>query len=342
MSAQFRVVHRQRQLAVVCALLLWARAVSGQPAATTAAPASSPAEAANATQIRSSIVRASGKKFVPASGLGEALVDRDPRYRENLVAGLKSGIDLGALPGAYRPYVWGGTTTSAYHYVVAVVGTREICSGVVLEGNVVLTAAHCFCNNTIREVHTGAAVFRGTSISVVGVPRTMSTDACDGGRGGTDVGLLYLPLATSLPSVRLATQSDLASLSSRRPNVLRLVGYGLTKDGGLGAKNYVDLPVASPDCAGSVSLSAGRVPDADYYGCLVNRELVAGAVGLDADACGGDSGAPLILEDGGAAAVVAISSRSVSRRRSCGDGAVYSLCDTTVVSFLQSATAQRP
>lgn len=328
-------------------------AASAQQASVSAVPASAAGDvasmasaiadgSASVTQIRASVVRSFAHRIVAPAGLSEALVDADPRYRDNLVGGLRIGIPSAVISGPYRPYVWGGTATADYPYVVAVVGTREICSGVVLNGNVVLTASHCFCNNTIRAVHTGAAVFRGTAVTVVGTPKLMEAFECDAERGGVDVGVLYLPLATSLPSARLATQAELASLPARRPNVLRLVGYGLTKDGNLGAKSYADLPVASTDCSGSVALSAGPVSDAEYYGCQAKRELVAGAVGLDVDACGGDSGAPLILEDGTLASVVAISSRSVSRRRSCGDGAVYVLFNTTVLNFLRIAITERP
>lgn len=300
-------------------------------------------ENTDVTEMRRKVAGAFGARPSRSSIFSQSLVDRDPRYRENLVMGLKVGIVSLTAPGTYRPYVWGGSPTNQYPYVVAVVGSREICTGVVLNGNTVLTAAHCFCNNNIRQIHTGSAVFRGSPVAVVGTPKSMSTVDCHAKDHGRDVGLLYLPMPTNLPSARLATPESLAQIVGRQPNVLRIIGYGLTQDGGLGAKNFVDLPVASVNCGGVVPLSGGaNVSDKDYYGCLPNQEMVAGAVNLDQDACGGDSGAPLLLEDGAEGIVVALSSRSVSRRRACGDGGIYSLVDGEVTAFIRSAQAARP
>jgi len=79
----------------------------------------------------------------------------------------------------------------------------------------------------------------------------------------------------------------------------------------------VDVPIMSIDCGG-----AG---DPKHYGCLPDRELVAGHSGLMLDSCNGDSGGPLYVQgaDGQYYLLGATSRGARGGFHKCGDGGIY-------------------
>ncbi len=83
----------------------------------------------------------------------------------------------------------------------------------------------------------------------------------------------------------------------------------------------VDVPIASPDCRGTVE---GH-DDSLSYGCDRGLEIVAGRPLLERDSCKGDSGGPFYVLDGmGQWQIAGATSRATdSAMHTCGDGGIY-------------------
>src|SRR5262249_21987834 len=96
---------------------------------------------------------------------------------------------------------------------------------------------------------------------------------------------------------------------------------------GYGRKLQTDVPIASPDCRGSID---GR-DDHDWYRCDVGLELVAGKPLLEHDTCNGDSGGPFYVAKDDAWMLAGATSRATaSAVNNCGDGGIYVRVDRFV------------
>jgi hypothetical protein len=200
-----------------------------------------------------------------------------------LCLALTSGGCSGETPasdlGSRAFPVLGGTRDDTHEAVVAIqtkpgVTTGELCSGAVIAPRVVLTAAHCL----IGVAPSDLQVFVGSDITTaraVSIARLVKPDRYVDEKPlnerGLDLGALILEGEAGV--------APLAIARSAPPSRLRLVGYGMTSfpDGPRGARMTVDVTVGST-C--STLLTFG------------------------ADACHGDSGAPLLSSAGEIAAVV--------------------------------------
>lgn len=211
-------------------------------------------------------------------------------------------------------------------HCVAVGGDgRWGCTGTLIGPRLVLTAGHCAALAT--RVYFGHDVYSPAQGKVVGVARSERHPGYDGSSYDNDLMLLLLEedMSDAGPA-RLAPPALVDAATEGR-----VVGFGHTNAGGssgYGVKRYVDVPVASPSCAGTV----GAKDDDVAYGCHADREIVAGRPLLEMDSCRGDSGGPFYLAgaDGEWLLAAATSRSTRSATHACGDGGIYVRIDRYV------------
>jgi len=286
-------------------------------------------KALNSTVAVSSIGDGSEKIITSKTPVRTSLMDRDERYRK-AVASLIYGGE------SERNRIWGGFPTSEFSSTVAITGlTGELCTGTLISNRAVLTAQHCHCEGANAQVSFGS-VF-DPSKSGIKVLRSVPMKACDRQISeAADVAVLILDRDAD-PSITPATLASTRSIDGAI--VVRVVGFGIDQNGRYGQKNFVDVPMASSSCLGSVLASDGtKAPDSSYYGCNAKFEFVAGAPLLDKDTCSGDSGGPAFVRgQDGKEYLAAATSRGVATpgTRPCGDGGIYVRVDGDVKIWLE-------
>jgi secreted trypsin-like serine protease len=258
-----------------------------------------------------------------------SLMDRDERYRKSVATLVFGGESVGNR-------IWGGLPTSGFSSTVAISGLAgQLCTGTLISSRAVLTAQHCHCGGANAQVSFGS-VFDPSKPGIK-VLQSVPMKACDHQVSeAADVAVLVLDRDAD-PSVTPAVLASSRLIDGAA--VVRVVGFGKDQNGGYGRKNFVDVPMASPSCLGSVPASDGtRVPDASYYGCNAKFELVAGAPLLDKDTCNGDSGGPAFVRgQDGNEYLAAATSRGVITpgSRPCGDGGIYVRVDGDIRIWLE-------
>jgi len=214
---------------------------------------------------------------------------------------------------------------------VLVLGIDGICSVVLVSNRLVLTAAHCWCNDTLVKVKFGQTrdAFMAERRIVDTHPFPLSCDT----RRGRDLALLEIDQTVSFRPALIASRDTAAALQ-----LAVLVGFGRAEspDRPSGVKRYAEVPVTSTRCEGQTPNAAGALePDSKVFGCVPGRELVAGSPAWQIDTCKGDSGGPVYTELGESRALVAITSRPTDNSLSlCGDGGIYTLLDGDVLTWL--------
>lgn len=250
-------------------------------------------------------------RVLPAEAPDKSVqIYKDPRY-------LKNARELArrALGGTR---VVGGKPVRAGEFLDCVaVGsdTQWACSGTLIGPNVVLTAGHCAAYAT--------RVFFGNDVNkpgkVVAVKQRVPHPKYRQGKHNDLMVLLLRERVTTVPPCRIAPKSLIDAATDGR-----VVGFGNTDAHGLfgyGLKRMVDVPIASPDCRGTVD---GH-EDSLSYGCDRGLEIVAGRPLLERDSCRGDSGGPFYVLDGaGRWQLAGATSRATeSAMHTCGDGGIY-------------------
>ncbi len=192
--------------------------------------------------------------------------------------------------------------------VVAVVFGSTICTGTLIEDDVVLTAAHCL--RTVVDADE-IRVFNGLSLEGPGVPATrfgMHPDFdVEAKRDAFDYGFIEIPAggldAEPIPVVLNQDEWDEIAARLGDAEALTLVGYGL-----------------DPNAARSQSLGIKRKVRTDVRGFTkTGIEFVAGGDGRDS--CEGDSGGPALARNAaGEFRLVGITARGSDP---CGDGGFY-------------------
>ncbi len=253
-------------------------------------------------------------------------VEADPRYQANLER----------MVGRSDDKIWGGERVPAglFPEAVAVLGNNELCTGVVIDSNVVLTAAHCVCDGASERVLVGERI---SSLQPnVAVAETKMHIDCAAARKEGDLALLVLAEDLAVRPAEIARTEWIDAAAE-----IRAVGFGATGDAAMepsGIKRQVDVPVTSAACSGDVVTAFGARSDTDYYGCGRGREMVAGQPRLDRDTCHGDSGGPVYVTgpDGGRY-LAAVTSRGVGRttHRPCGDGGIYTRLDGAHLRWIE-------
>lgn len=248
--------------------------------------------------------------LVPAEAAVRSFkIFQDPRYLANARAL--------ALRAGGRTRVIGGARVPATEFLdcVAVGNDNQWgCTGTLIAPRVVLTAGHC--------ADFATRIFIGTDVTqpgaVVKVKRRVRHPQYHKGKRND---LMVLILDKSVDGVAPRKFAKKAGVDAATDG--RVMGFGNTDAGGkfgYGQKRFVDVPVASPGCRGTVEGEDDNVT----YGCDVGLELVAGRPLLARDSCTGDSGGPFYLQQGGQWLLAAATSRATdSSMHNCGDGGVY-------------------
>jgi secreted trypsin-like serine protease len=200
-------------------------------------------------------------------------------------------------------------------------GTKWACTGTLLAPRVVVTAGHC-ARFATRVFIGGEVPPEGADPAAYGVVYTATPKVHHQYTPGTeenDLTVLVLDTPANVPPRRIAP-SDLIDAAPFG----RVVGFGNTDPegtSGYGVKRWVDVPIASAACSGSVD---GK-QDSQAYGCFSAREIVAGKPLLGKDSCTGDSGGPFYLRAADNTWYVAgATSRATNKAaNNCGDGGIY-------------------
>ncbi len=236
-------------------------------------------------------------------------------------------------PGSLSTKMIFGGTPVREGEMLAIVGlTRPrawtpSCTGILIQPDMVLSAAHCFCENpTNGDAYVGhdASVEGGRYYKIAKVKLLTSCPF----EGGTDLDLAVVKL---IGPVKRASPMPFAALTSvDKARRFRVAGFGAIDLQALkfpAQKREAVIPKVSSACQGS----QGDRSDAKAFGCRPGAEIVAGLIGLP-DSCAGDSGGPLLVtaagEPGAPSApdllLAGVTSRSVvEAEHPCGSGGVY-------------------
>lgn len=269
-------------------------------------------------------------RSITVLGPTRGLIDLDERYRQNFMSLLREDTRIvggePVLPGTFPD-------------TVALLGNGKLCTGTVIASNMVLTAAHCYCDGVTERVIVGDALSTSTSTSAVSGGAAMIS--CNENLQNGDVAVLRVASPLNVQPRGFANES----LISRSVSA-RAVGFGRTANPiaePAGIKRRVDVPIASGDCTGKVTTTNGQVADSVFYGCSAGQEIVAGAPSLDRDSCNGDSGGPLfVASQNGSLYLAGATSRATGPPglRPCGDGGIYVRTGARVIKWLASQGVQ--
>jgi len=201
-----------------------------------------------------------------------------------------------------------------------------LCTGTLIAPNVVITAGHCI-NQGITSVKLGVNDYvspDGEEIAVtqqIEYPNSQST---------YDVGLLILARNSSY-TPRAIASGCVTERSLHDGASAHIVGYGAIDEQGeeyTSELREAETTITDADCSG------GRGCNGTVY---PGGELAAGGGGIDA--CFGDSGGPLYLDDPGLTYVVGVTSRGFyDVEVPCSEGGIWVRPDA-VIDWIES-TAQ--
>jgi hypothetical protein len=189
----------------------------------------------------------------------------------------------------------GGTTTSAYSYVVAVGNAQgAFCSGTVVSKRTVVTAAHCAPG--ITRVFFGPRAARPTaSIAVV---REIAHPGYDENSMTNDVAVLALASDAPVQPAPLLREG-LANNGTWIGPDFTFVGYGITNGttgAGFGVKRVVKFPIAAVGPA-RVGGTAGTIDATQFYYRTAGKNT-----------CSGDSGGPAFATKNGVLLLAGVTS----------------------------------
>ena len=257
--------------------------------------------------------------------------------------------------GEFRPQIFKGTDAPIGEWpeVVGVTwgaSRNPHCTGVLIDPSFVLTASHCLCHPRFGAAY-GGSIYVGDDWKklkkgqgYIPVARFVRALSCDESlRDGVDLALLQLKFPAKLEDM-----TNFADTTNLRDDMYGVVvGFGaIDRDGKafVGQKQFARVPIQSVRCSGT---SAG-VSSSKRFGCMENRELIAGLIG-EADTCSGDSGGPLFIEqhiesNGNKKIrrqIAAITSRPVNgAKQACGVGGIYELVDKSNMQWILDAKAR--
>lgn len=201
---------------------------------------------------------------------------------------LALAVDGGAAEEPYGAAVWNGQAAQADQIAAVVTPGGRLCSGVLIAPRWVLTAGHCLDRVPAARVRVGLG---GTTFDEgfdeVHVVRMHAAHSLyNGATGQYDFGLIRLAQATQIAPLRIATGADGPLWQPDTPGVI--LGWGAI-DGngnGVGTLRAGDVAIAPDDVCG------------DVYGPRYDPSVMLCGDATEADGCSGDSGGPLLVNDG--------------------------------------------
>lgn len=232
-------------------------------------------------------------------------------------------------PDPSTPDVVGGHQAPAGKWndaAAAMSGDQPICTGTLIAPTVVITAGHCI-NVGIDSVKLGVNDFTSPGGETIAVSRQV---AYPNWSGTYDVGLLILASESSYAPRVIATGCALErSLHAGSP--AHIVGYGAIDEQGnqyTSELREADTTITDPDCTGGRGCNGSVAP---------GGELGAGGDGVDA--CFGDSGGPLYLDDPSGIMLVGVTSRGYRGTDApCSEGGIWVRPDA-VIDWIEATAA---
>lgn len=224
--------------------------------------------------------------------------------------------DLGLGSRSFERIVNGTNCDATRSQVVRLVfigrGTQTgFCSGTMITGNDVLTAAHCFLGNPVRVVMiTGRSLedsreFEAVNWSIHPGFRAGGTLAFD------DVAVVHLELNTDLPTVPILTSQNVSS-----GEVVGIFGYGTDENGNF---DFEDL-------------EAGEMRISD----VTRTHIGADFSGEGSNTCTGDSGGPVISHRLGFPAIAGVTSTGTQLDCLEGDTTFFAnMSSQSIIDFLR-------
>ncbi|HEU5056000.1 MAG TPA: trypsin-like serine protease [Kofleriaceae bacterium] len=203
-------------------------------------------------------------------------------------------------------------------------GGQSICTGTLIAPALVITAGHCI-NVGIDSVKLGVNDFTSPGGETIAVTRQV---AYPNWTSTYDVGLLFLATESSYPPRVLATGCAIER-SLHAGATAHIVGYGAIDERGnqyTSELREAATTITDPDCTGGRGCNGSVAP---------GGELGAGGDGVDA--CFGDSGGPLYLDDPSGVLLVGVTSRGYrGTELPCSEGGIWVRPDA-VVEWIESA-----
>lgn len=237
-------------------------------------------------------------------------------------------------------------------------GTRQVCTGVLVHRRAVLTAGHCVCDLQLDIFAANLRVVFGEKLpwseaelppSTRGITqggiKLLLPDFCRHLNAnnqvwkGFDLALLQLDKPAHA-SIKVTEAFSPHAYLSPMSHSLTVVGFGISDQTDFDIRSpdkiQATIPIASRLCDGRDNRTLATL-------CASGREMVLADWNFRGrDTCNGDSGGPAYLFDRGRYDIVGITSRGLNPSGKCGTGGIYTLVSPQVTSWIDGIMSAAP